>query len=226
MESPKRSMKMRKVMGFYLKFYIKNIIQVIYIYGFYISVLLLFMLSGAAENARNAELLMQASWGGGLLAVLLSAELFFAEEEANGALVSIRNWPISTELVVFSKLIAHFLAIILPFSVAILASLTVLEVVPDGQAMSIWGLLLAGLGNCAALTMLASAMTVGANKRFALVSLLILPWLLPIVITGSAASLADCDVDHLGHALLPSLLLFIVPLCVLASAALIRWRSC
>ena len=216
---------MRSVIAFYLKFYLKNIQQVIYIYGFYISVLLLFMLSGSVEKAQDAAVLMQASWAGGLLAILLSADLFFVEEEGNGAIMGMRTWPVSEEVIVLSKFISHFVAIVLPFSLAMVASLSVLEVVPAGQESSVLWLLLAGLANCSALAMLASAMAIGANKRFALVSLLILPWLLPIIITGSAASLANCDADHLGHNLLPALLLFIVPLSVIASAALIRWRQ-
>lgn len=216
---------MRSCLGFYLKLYIKNYQQAIYIYGFYVAIMLLFMLSGAAENAVSPERLVQASWGGGLLAILLSADLFFAEEEANGALDSMRNWPVALEVIVLSKLIAYFLAIILPFSGAILCTLYVIEVVNDTQLYHVGVLLLTGLGSCGALTMLASAMSVGASKRFALVSLLILPWLLPIVVTGSAASLVECDGAHLGHQLLPMLFVMIAPISVIASAALLRFRS-
>lgn len=216
---------MRSCLSFYLKFYIKNYYQAIYIYGFYVAILLLFLLSGEAQNAASPALLVQASWGGGLLAILLSADLFFAEEEANGALDNMRTWPVSLEVIVLSKLISHFLAIILPFSMAVLFTLYVVEAVPYGQLYNVGGLLLAGLGCCGALTMLASAMSVGASKRFALVSLLILPWLLPIVVTGSAASLVECDAEHLGHQLLPMLFVMVLPISVMASAALLRFRS-
>lgn len=213
---------MRNCVLFYLHFYFKNYSQVIYIYGFYVGVILLFTLADNVASASNPALLMQASWGGALLALLLSAPLFFGAEEDNGAIHSMRLWPISAEVIVLSKLISYFLAIILPFTLAVLCTLWLLMPEIEGRLLSAGLLFASGLLSCAALTMMASVMSVGSGKRSMLVSIIIMPWLLPIIMMGASASLAAPSEHHVGVTLVPALALIICPLAVIVSAAMLR----
>jgi heme exporter protein CcmB len=214
---------MHSLICFYLKLYLKKPSQLINIYGFYLAVLLVFVMAGSAQQVQDSQLVMQASWAGGLLAMLLSAELFFSEEERNGAMETLGTWPISMEAIMLCKFLAHFFAVIVPFSLTVLLSVWGLEVVARAEMVSVGVLLLSGFTNCAALTMVVSAMLVGGHRGFSLTSILVLPWMLPIIILGSEASVENQA--HMAHTILPAMTLICVPLSIIGSASLLRMRA-
>jgi heme exporter protein B len=159
-------------------------------------------------------------WIALLLSVLLSAERIFQSDYEDGSLDAMALGVVPLELVVLAKAAAHWLITALPLAVAapffgFLINLDPLAILPLSLAMIIGSIalsLLAALG---------AAITVALRRGGLLVSLLILPFYVPCLIFGVAASsLSDLVTPSL--LMLTALALASLVLIPVAAAAALR----
>lgn len=177
--------------------------------GFFVTVIVLLPLGLGPDQALLQRIAPGALWIALLLSVLLSAERIFQSDYEDGSLDAMALGVVPLELVVLAKAAAHWLITALPLAVAapffgFLINLDPLAILPLSLAMIIGSIalsLLAALG---------AAITVALRRGGLLVSLLILPFYVPCLIFGVAAS-------SLSDLVTPSLLM----LAALALASLV-----
>jgi heme exporter protein B len=177
--------------------------------GFFVTVIVLLPLGLGPDQALLQRIAPGALWIALLLSVLLSAERIFQSDYEDGSLDAMALGVVPLELVVLAKAAAHWLITALPLAVAapffgFLINLDPQAILPLSLAMIIGSIalsLLAALG---------AAITVALRRGGLLVSLLILPFYVPCLIFGVAAS-------SLSDLVAPSLLM----LAALALASLV-----
>lgn len=158
--------------------------------GFFVTVIVLLPLGLGPDQALLQRIAPGALWIALLLSVLLSAERIFQADYEDGSLDAMALGVVPLELVVLAKAMAHWLTTSLPLAVAapffgFLINLDPQDILPLCLAMilgSVFLSLLAALG---------AAITVALRRGGLLVSLLILPFYVPCLIFGVAASRAS-----------------------------------
>jgi heme exporter protein B len=188
--------------------------------GFFVTVIVLLPLGLGPDQALLQRIAPGALWIALLLSVLLSAERIFQSDYEDGSLDAMALGVVPLELVVLAKAAAHWLITALPLAVAapffgFLINLDPLVILPLSLAMIIGSIalsLLAALG---------AAITVALRRGGLLVSLLILPFYVPCLIFGVAASsLSDLVTPSL--LMLTALALASLVLIPVAAAAALR----
>jgi heme exporter protein B len=188
--------------------------------GFFVTVIVLLPLGLGPDQALLQRIAPGALWIALLLSVLLSAERIFQSDYEDGSLDAMALGVMPLELVVLAKAAAHWLITALPLAVAapffgFLINLDPLAILPLSLAMIIGSIalsLLAALG---------AAITVALRRGGLLVSLLILPFYVPCLIFGVAASsLSDLVTPSL--LMLTALALASLVLIPVAAAAALR----
>src|SRR5436190_4169006 len=188
--------------------------------GFFVTVIVLLPLGLGPDQALLQRIAPGALWIALLLSVLLSAERIFQADYEDGSLDAMALGVVPLELVVLAKAAAHWLTTALPLAVAapffgFLINLDPLAILPLSLAMIIGSIalsLLAALG---------AAITVALRRGGLLVSLLILPFYVPCLIFGVAASsLSDLVTPSL--LMLTALALASLVLIPVAAAAALR----
>jgi heme exporter protein B len=167
--------------------------------GFFVTVIVLLPLGLGPDQALLQRIAPGALWIALLLSVLLSAERIFQSDYEDGSLDAMALGVVPLELVVLAKAAAHWLTTALPLAIAapffgFLINLDPEAILPLGLAMIIGSIalsLLAALG---------AAITVALRRGGLLVSLLILPFYVPCLIFGVAAS-------SISDLVMPSLLM-------------------
>lgn len=211
-------MKLLDMMRFELKHNIRNIYQYIYIYGFFIFTLLIFVFStpsgSGLENYGHTPV-----WLAVVAGILLLGPSCFAPDAENGFIEHISLSPVALEGYIFSKFITLCIITLVPA----MATIPALE----SQNVSIAGLYsvlpVAGIAMIA-LVVLAAAITTGIRKAGATMQLLVLPWAIPVIIFGSEAAR---EIDPFGSAsfwFLCGIIGVLIPLMVLVSANCLRGR--
>jgi heme exporter protein B len=155
--------------------------------GFFVTVIVLLPLGLGPDQALLQRIAPGALWIALLLSVLLSAERIFQADYEDGSLDAMALGVVPLELVVLAKAAAHWLTTALPLAIAapllgFLINLDPAIILPLGLAMLLGSLalsLLAALG---------AAITVALRRGGLLVSLLILPFYVPCLIFGVAAT--------------------------------------
>jgi heme exporter protein B len=192
--------------------------------GFFLVVVTLLPLGLGPDNALLSRIAPGAIWIALLLSVLLSVDRVFQPDHEDGSLEQMLIAPMSLELVVICKTLAHWLTTGVPL--ALLAPLFGLLLNLDPKAAL--PLVLSALLGSPALSFLGSlgaALTLDIRRGGLLVSLLILPLYVPVLIFGvSASSGATLAPDLFAPSLLVLLALSLAALvlCPLAAAAAIR----
>ncbi|TMJ40239.1 MAG: heme exporter protein CcmB [Alphaproteobacteria bacterium] len=188
--------------------------------GFFVTVIVLLPLGLGPDQSLLQRIAPGALWIALLLSVLLSAERIFQSDYEDGSLDAMALGVVPLELVVLAKAAAHWLITALPLAVAapffgFLINLDPLAILPLSLAMIIGSIalsLLAALG---------AAITVALRRGGLLVSLLILPFYVPCLIFGVAASsLSDLVTPSL--LMLTALALASLVLIPVAAAAALR----
>ncbi len=188
--------------------------------GFFVTVIVLLPLGLGPDQALLQRIAPGALWIALLLSVLLSAERIFQSDYEDGSLDAMALGVVPLELVVLAKAAAHWLITALPLAVAapffgFLINLDPQAILPLSLAMIIGSIalsLLAALG---------AAITVALRRGGLLVSLLILPFYVPCLIFGVAASsLSDLVTPSL--LMLTALALASLVLIPVAAAAALR----
>lgn len=204
-----------------LKYYFKNIQEAIYIYGLFISIILLAPFGFHGGAAALSGVAIPILWIALMTATSLGAMNLFARDAATGRLAYYQLLPVSLERLVFAKWLAFYLFISLPL-VLILPLALLLLAIPIPQWGQVFIGLAAGAAALTAIAALASVLMAGLQKAGAVLALLILPLSIPVMIFGSSYC------DTVGALWQPSLVFligfaaFLLPIYVIAGASSIR----
>jgi heme exporter protein B len=188
--------------------------------GFFVTVIVLLPLGLGPDQTLLQRIAPGALWIALLLSVLLSAERIFQSDYEDGSLDAMALGVVPLELVVLAKAAAHWLTTALPLAIAapffgFLINLDPEAILPLSFAMIIGSIalsLLAALG---------AAITVALRRGGLLVSLLILPFYVPCLIFGVAAS-SISDLITPSLLMLAALALASLVLIPIAAAAALR----
>src|ERR1700758_1402048 len=191
--------------------------------GFFVIAVVLFPLGVGPEPAVLQRIGAGIVWVAALLAALLSLDRLFQADYQDGGLDLLALSGLPLELTVLAKCVAHWVASGLPLTVISPVLAFVVDLDPD----AIPGLMLSLLIGTPALSLLGSvgaALSLGARRQGALLSLLVLPLYIPPLVFGAGA--VEASVAGNGaraHLLiLGALTLAALPLCPWASAAALR----
>lgn len=190
---------------------------------FFLMVAALFPLGMTPERDGLSALAGGAIWIGALLAVLLSLDSLFKQDQDDGSLELLLLSPCPLPWLVLARVSGHWLTS--GFLVTLLAPLLGLLLHLPGEAQ---GALFAGLLLGTPLLSLAgaigAALTVRVQQGGVLMTLIALPLYIPVLIFGTGAvQAALAGLDYTGYLLwLASLLLMGLSLAPLAIAAALR----
>jgi heme exporter protein B len=188
--------------------------------GFFVTVIVLLPLGLGPDQALLQRIAPGALWIALLLSVLLSAERIFQSDYEDGSLDAMALGVVPLELVVLAKAAAHWLTTALPLAIAaplfgFLINVDAPVIPPLSLAMILGSLFLS------LLAALGAAITVALRRGGLLVSLLILPFYVPCLIFGVAAS---SNSEFIGPSLLilTAFVLAALVLVPVAAAAALR----
>jgi heme exporter protein B len=161
---------------------------------FFVIVASLFPLGVGPEPERLRDMAPGTLWVAALLATLLSLPSLFADDYRDGTLEQLALLPRPLALVVFGKVIAHWLVSGLPL--AVLSPLVGLQFGLSGESLALLaGALLIGTPALSGIGAIGAALTLGVRGGGVLTSLLILPLYIPVLIFGSGV--IDAPDTHL-----------------------------
>jgi heme exporter protein B len=153
---------------------------------FFVIVVSLFPLGVGPEPGRLREIAPGVLWVAALLATLLSLPRLFADDFRDGTLEQLALAPQSLGLIVFAKVLAHWLVSGLPL--AMLSPLLGLQFGLSGEALAVLAVsLFIGTPALSGIGAIGAALTLGVRGGGVLVSLLILPLYTPVLIFGAGA---------------------------------------
>lgn len=190
---------------------------------FFILIAVLFPLGVGPDTAILARISPGVIWVTALLASMLSLERLFQADFEDGSLDLLVLGSLPLEAVVLAKSLAHWLTT----GMLLIVAAPVLALLLNMSAEGLIALVLAMLLGTPSLTLIGAvgaALTVGARRGGALLSLLVLPLYVPVLIFGVGA----VDAALAGFTVRPQLLvlgaffLAALPLCLWAAAAALR----
>lgn len=153
---------------------------------FLLVVVTLFPLGVGPEPNMLARMAPGVIWVSALLASLLGLERIFRDDFNDGALEQMLLMPLSVEGAIRAKILLHWLLTSAPL--LLLAPLFALLLNLPSQAWgALWLSLLIGTPILSSVGAVGVALTVRLNKGGALLSLLLLPLLIPLLIFATAA---------------------------------------
>jgi len=190
---------------------------------FFILVVSLFPLGVGPSPQTLASIAPGVIWVAALLATLLSLERLFRSDFEDGALEQLLLSPHSLALLVFAKVLAHWLLTGLPL-IIISPLLGVLLHLPGEGIAALPLTLLLGTPILSLVGAIGVALTVGLRRGGVLLTLLVLPLYTPALIFGATAiAAASSGLPITGHlALLGAMLVLALTLAPLAAAAGLR----
>lgn len=162
---------------------------------FFIIVITLFPLAVGPEPKLLARIAPGIVWVAALLAALLSMERLFRDDFADGSLEQMMLMPTPLPVLVFAKVIAHWLLTGLPL-IIISPLLAILLSFDWSTWLAVVLTLLLGTPTLSFVGAIGVALTVGLRKGGVLLSLLILPLYIPVLIFATSA----IDAASLGMA--------------------------
>ena len=169
-----------------LKLAFRQIGDIFSVLFFFIIVVSLFPLGIGADLDLLKKIAAGIIWVAALLSTMLSLNKLFANDFADGSLEQLMLLPVPLSLVVFSKILAHWIISGLPL--AIFSPILGIQFNLSGEEL--WVLILSlllGTPALSAIGAIGSALTIGLKSSSVLLSLLILPLYIPILIFGSGA---------------------------------------
>jgi len=191
--------------------------------GFFVLAVVLFPLGVGPEPAVLQRIGAGIIWVAALLAALLSLDRLFQSDYQDGGLELLALSSLPLELAVLAKCAAHWVATGLPL--ALISPFLAFLVDLDAEAIPTLTLgLLVGTPALSLIGSVAAALTLGARRQGALLSLLVLPLYVPPLVFGAGAVEASATgTGARAHLLiLGALTLAALPLCPWASAAALR----
>jgi len=190
---------------------------------FFVLTVVLFPFGVGPDTAILARISPGVIWVTALLASMLSLERLFQADFEDGSLDLLVLGSLPLEAVVLAKSLAHWLTTGMLLIVAAPVLALLLNMSTEGFGALILAMLL-GTPSLTLIGAIGAALTVGAGRGGALLSLLVLPLYVPVLIFGVLA----VDAAISGKAMLPlfmmlgALLLGALVLAPLAGAAALR----
>jgi len=190
---------------------------------FFVIVVSLFPLGVGPETDLLRSMAAGVVWVSALLASMLSLSRLFADDFNDGTLEQLLLAPQPLALMVFGKVLAHWIISGLPL--VLMAPLLGLQFGLGGDALLMLVVtLLLGTPVLSLVGAIGAALTLGLRGGGVLVSLLVLPLYIPVLIFGAGgveASVSGMGAE--GHlSLLGAILILALLLAPLASAAALR----
>ncbi|MCW5698730.1 MAG: heme exporter protein CcmB [Rhodospirillales bacterium] len=186
--------------------------------AFFVLAVVLFPFGVGPEPNILARIAAGIIWVSALLASMLSLERLFQADYEDGSLELLVLQPIPLEVLVATKVFAHWLTSGLPLVVVAPLLALILNMAPEG----FWALMAAlafGTPSLSLIGAVGAALVLGSRRGGVLLSLLILPLYIPVLIFGVAAVDAAAE----GFAAKPHLMMMAGIL--LASLVLAPWAS-
>jgi heme exporter protein B len=153
---------------------------------FFALVVSLFPLALGSETKLLQQIAPGIIWVSALLAVMLSLSRLFNDDFVDGVLEQLALSACPLELVVFAKVIAHWCYT--GFVLLLLSPILALQFnLPTHSIQVLFIALLLGTPTLSFIGSIGAALTVGLKSSGALISLLILPLLIPALILGTLA---------------------------------------
>ncbi|MDH3768308.1 MAG: heme exporter protein CcmB, partial [Gammaproteobacteria bacterium] len=189
----------------------------------FVAITLLFPLSLSPDSTLLAQIAPGIIWVAALLAILLGQESLFRPDLDDGTLEQIALSPQPFSALVFGKLLAHWTVSALPLVLLSPFLAAALGMPPQGIAVMAIALVL-GTPTLVIISAIAAALTVGLNRGGLLLSILVLPLIVPVLIFGARAiSLASVGEEPTGVVyLLGAILALALTLGPLAIAVALR----
>lgn len=191
--------------------------------AFFVIVASLFPLGVGPQAALLTQIAGGVLWVAALLAAMLGMSRLFADDLADGTLEQLLLSPTPLPLLVLAKVAAHWLGSGLLLALA--SPLLALQFgLPASATLVLAASLLLGTPLLSLLGAIGAALTLGLRGQGMLLSLLVLPLLIPVLIFGAGtvdASMAGMSM-RAHFSLLGAMLLLALPLAPLATAAALR----
>lgn len=157
--------------------------------GFFLIAVTLIAFGVGLEKDRLAAVAPGALWVFAMLAALLSLDRLFQADYEDGSLDLIALGPIPLELATLAKAAAHWVTTGLPLSLAAPALSPLLNLAPETAPILTLSLLV-GSPTLSLTGAVGAALTVGVRRGGLLLSVLVLPLMIPTVIFGAMAAQA------------------------------------
>jgi len=190
---------------------------------FFFIVIALFPLGVGPTPEDLARIAPGVVWVVALLASLLSTDMLFRADHDDGSLEQMLRSPTSLYLLAIAKMCVHWLVTGLPLTLVAPLMGGVLYL-PSAAMPALFLSMFIGTVTLSLVGGIGAAMTVGLRKGGILLSLLILPFYIPVLVFGtSAVDAAAMGHDFVPHlAIMGALALLAVTLAPLAAAAALR----
>lgn len=190
---------------------------------FCLIVVTLFPLGIGPEQSALAPIAAGVVWVIALLACLLSTDMLFKEDLADGSLELFLVSPFPVYILALVKVLVYWLVTGVPL--ALISPLVGMVVyLPEDGFVTLFLSLLLGTGVMSCLGGVGAALTVSLRRSSVLLTLLILPMYIPVLIFGTMAVERGVNgTDASGYiALLAALLFMAITLTPIAIAAALR----
>ena len=190
---------------------------------FFVLGAILFPFGVGPEPNMLARIAAGIVWVMALFAAMLSLERLFQADYEDGSLELLALTPLPLEATVLAKAVAHWLTTALPLIVAAPIIAVMLRLPADGLATLTLAMLL-GTPAISLVGTVGAALILGARRGGVLLSLLVLPLMVPVLIFGAAA--VDAALSGAGARphlmILAAMSLAAIVLCPFAAAASLR----
>lgn len=203
-----------------IRYYMKNTQEVLYYYGFLLTILLLFPFMMRQDLVLLNELAFPMLWVALASVVSIGASQVWERDERSGRLEQYALFPLGAEPAVFIKWLSFYFVTLIPLGFLLpLAGLL--------AGTPVLAMLIAIVPGAAALTAIASlvsGMLAGQVRGGAVLSLITLPLMIPVVIFG-AQSVQDGVLIAGPFLFLVGMASLFVPLMCLAVSGTLRSAS-
>jgi heme exporter protein B len=191
---------------------------------FFLAVVMVVPFAIGPDQKLLAQIGPAILWVGALLASLLGLDRVFGADAEDGSLDLLLLAPLPLEVIAAAKAIAHWLATGLPLVIAAPLLGLLLGVAPD-VLIAVALMLLIGTPAIAFLGLIGAALAATLPRAGLLIAVLIVPFAIPVLIFGTAATAAAiAETSPFGTAfkLLAALALFSFVIGPVAAAAALR----
>ncbi|HUG72507.1 MAG TPA: heme exporter protein CcmB [Steroidobacteraceae bacterium] len=191
--------------------------------GFFVLVTVLFPLALDPEAARLRQIAPAALWVSLLLASLLALEFLYREDARDGTLEQFALSGQSFTALLLAKTATHWLLTGLPMVLA--GPLAALSLgAPLSAVPGVFVALLLGSVSLSLIGAIGAGLTLGTRRGGALLSLLVLPLVMPVLVYGARATAQAIVGEEMSEALylLSAMGVLALTLAPLAAAAAVR----
>jgi heme exporter protein B len=188
---------------------------------FYVLVAMIIPIAVGPDRVFLARIAPGMIWIAAFLSTLLGLDRLFRGDHDDGSLQAFRHAAIPVELIVFAKLVAHWLTTGLPLIVAT----PLLAIMLNLSADAFWRLILSlliGTPGLTALGAIGAAVTVSLRRGGLIAPVLILPLSVPILIFGVGSIDASSGMAQSALAFLTGLSLLVIVFAPFAAALALR----